>query len=182
MGRILAETAGRVVENLEFKEECVLDWGVRHLPIPIREVPSKELEDARKILADHPQPLWTGEGQTQVDWEWMRAAEVFSVHLIREREQDFDYEIQIFRVGDTAFVGLPGEPFVEGGLQIKLSSPTYPTYVVHDVNQYIGYLPTKQTFERGGHEVATTYWSKFVPEALDMVVETAVELLNEMFQ
>ncbi len=181
MGRVLAEMAGKVLEALEFKEESVLDWKVRHLPIPIREVPPGELKEAQEILTENPQPLWTDEGQTQVDWKWMHAAEVLSVQLIRERERDFDYEIQVFRVGETAFVGLPGEPFVEGGLQIKLASPAYPTYIVHDVNQYVGYLPTKQTFERGGHEVATTYWSKLVPEALDMVVETAVELLNEVF-
>jgi len=182
MGRILAETAGKVVETLTFEREGTLDWGVTHLPIPIREVPPEELEEARRILAEHPQPLWTDEGRTQVDWKWMRAAQLLSVHLIREREGTLDYEIQAFRIGNAAFVGLPGEPFVEGGLRIKLASPAYPTYIVHDVNQYVGYLPTKEAFKRGGHEVATTYWSKLIPEALDMVVEAATELLNELFQ
>jgi len=182
MGKVLAETTEKVVETLTFKEEGILDWRVKHLPIPIRAIPSKELEEARKILTEHPEPLWTDEARTQVDGKWMRAAQVFSVHLMRERQRDLDYEIQIFRVGDVAFVGLPGEPFVEGGLRIKLASPAYPTYVVHDVNQYVGYLPIKEAFERGGHEVGPSYWAKLVPEALDRIVEAATELLDEVFQ
>lgn len=78
-------------------------------------------------------------------------------------------------------MGLPGEPFVEGGLWIKLASPTYPTYMVHDVNQYVGYLPIQEAFERGGHEVGPSYWAKLVPKALDRVVEAATELLDELF-
>jgi len=181
MGKVLAETAGKVIEALTFHEEGILDWKVQHLAIPIREVPPKNLEEARKTLTEHPKPLWTDETRTQVDGKWMRAAQMLSVHLLREREGDLDYEIQVFRVGDTAFVGLPGEPFVEGGLRIKLASPTYPTYIVHDVNQYVGYLPIKAAFERGGHEVGPTYWAKLVPEALDRIVETATEVLNELF-
>lgn len=181
-GRVLAEMAKKVVETMTFKEGAVLDWRVMHLKIPIREIDHKELEEARKILAEHPQPVWDNEERVRVDRKWMYAALLFSVYLEKQRGPELDYEIQVFRIGDTAFVGLPGEPFVEGGLRIKLASPTYPTYIVHAINHYAGYIPTREVLEGGGHEVKTTTWSKLVPEALDMIVDTAVDLLKEMFK
>ena len=111
----------------------------------------------------------------------MRAASILSVHLLKQRSPELDYEIQVFRVGKTAFVGLPGEPFVEGQLQIKMASPTYPTYVAHCVSHYVGYLPTRDASQRGGHEVETRFWAKLEPDALETVVDNAVELLHEVF-
>ena len=139
------------------------------------------MKEAEKILAEYPEPQWMDEERTRVSGAWMRATGVYSVHLARQRDRELDYEIQVFRVGDAAFVALPGEPFVEGGLQIKLASPTYPTYIVHNTSQYVGYIPTKDAFRRGGHEVRTSYWAKLVPEALDMIVNKATDLLAELF-
>lgn len=61
-----------------------------------------------------------------------------------------EYEIQVFRIGDTAFVSLPGEPFVEGQTRIKLASPARSTYVVHCTTQYVAYIPTAEAYPRGG--------------------------------
>jgi len=112
----------------------------------------------------------------------LTAAGVVNLHKQIQREKIFDYEIQVFRIGRTVIVGLPGEPFVEGQLRIKLASPAYPTYVVHDVSHYVGYLPIKEGVGGGGHEANPSYWSKLVPEALDMVVDNAIGLLKEVFQ
>ncbi len=181
MGRTLAETARKVTETLAFTDQAELDWKSVHVKIPIREVPEEQLASAREILERSPQVAWADEEPVRVDPEWMAAASIYSVHLMRQRQAALDYEIQAFRVGDTAFVGLPGEPFVEGQLRIKLESPAYPTYVAHCTTEYVGYVPTQEALTRGGHEVNTRYWAKLVPEALDMVVENAVEALRTIF-
>lgn len=181
MGRALAEVVGKVIETLEFTDRAALDWRVRHLPIPIRELEPEELAWAQAILEEHPEPQWADEERVQVDRDWMAAASVYSVHLMRQRSETLDYEIQVLRVGDTAFVGLPGEPFVELGLAIKLASPTYPTYIAHCTSHYVGYIPFAEALERGGHEAQTRYWAKLVPEAFDMIVAAANELLDKMF-
>jgi hypothetical protein len=85
------------------------------------------------------------------------------------------------RAGDTALVALPGEPFVEGQLRIKLASPTYPTYVAHACSHFAGYVPPREAFERGGHEVQISSWSRLVPEALDTLVEESVNMLRTLF-
>jgi hypothetical protein len=99
--------------------------------------------------------------------------------LLVDRAITWDYEIQVFRIGPAALVGLPGEPFVEGGLRIKLGSPTFPTYVVHNTN-YAAYLPTREAFDRGGYETKAGLLSKFEPDALDRVVDVASRILGEM--
>jgi hypothetical protein len=181
MGRELAETAGRVIERMMFREGSAIAWGVREVPLAIREVASEALAAARKTLAEHPQPPWADDERTAVSGEWISATQLVSVDLLRRREPEMPYEIQVLGVGDIAIVGLPGEPFVEGQLAIKIGSPTYPTYVAHCTTQYVGYVPTREALARGGHEVSTSYWAKLCPEALDVVVENAVGLLREVF-
>jgi len=181
MGRALAAATEKVVESLAFTDETRLAWTSRHIRIPLREVPADGLRWAEDILRAAPQPTWTDDTRTTVDPDWMAAASIYSVHLVRRRDSALDYEIQAFRVGDAAFVGLPGEPFVEGQLAIKLGSPAYPTYVAHCCTEYVGYIPTRDALQRGGHEANTRYWAKLAPEALDMVVEGAVEAVRELF-
>jgi hypothetical protein len=102
---------------------------------------------------------------------------------MRRRQPQLQYEIQAMRIGDTAVVGLPGEPFVEGQLAIKLGSPAPQTYVAHCCSHYVGYLPTREAYARGGHEAnrTYTYWAKLAPGALETVTAAAVEMLQELF-
>ncbi len=181
MGRMLADTTAELIDRVDFVDDAVLDWRIRHVPLPIRQVEPDALAAAEDVIAHHPQPIWADDDRTTVDREWVRAALLVSVDRLRQRDGVVDYEIQVLRVGQTAFVGLPGEPFAEGGIRIKMGSPTFPTFVAHCTTQYVGYLPTQRAFAHGGHEVDTSSWSKLVPEALDGVVDAAVELLGEVF-
>ena len=182
MGSILAETTRKVIDSMEFKDGLPLDWRLRRLRLPIREIEPELLTECEKILSETPQPKLRQDDPRRVEWDWMRAASIYSVHLHRQREAELEYEIQAFRIGDAAFVGLPGEPFVEGQLRIKIASPASRTYIAHCTSQYVGYLPIQEAFPRGGHEVETRYWAKLEPEALDMVVEGTIGLLQELLK
>ncbi|NWG76012.1 MAG: hypothetical protein HXY24_15660, partial [Rubrivivax sp.] len=76
-------------------------------------------------------------------------------------------EVQAMTIGDTAWVGVPCELFVQIGLQIKRSSPFRHTMVFGYTNDSIGYLPTRDAFPHGGYGVSWT----------SRVDETAEELL-----
>ncbi|MBM3472492.1 MAG: hypothetical protein FJX75_04365 [Armatimonadetes bacterium] len=181
MGTILADRAQAAIEAIQFTDDAVLDWRIAQVPIPLREIPAEELEHAQQVISERPQPTWADESKSGVDYDWMVAASIYSVHLMRQRSRIFDYEVQVLRIGDTAVVGLPGEPFVECGLRIKLASPTYPTYIAHCTTTYVGYIPIREAFDRGGHEVNTRYWAKLVPEAIDLIVEGATGVLQDVF-
>ncbi len=123
-------------------------------------------------------PEWQDEAHTQVTADWVTTASIASLYLQSRREGKLAYEVQALRLGDAAIVALPGEPFVEGQLALKIASPLYPTYVAHCATQYVGYIPTATALARGGHEVNTRYWAKLQPEALDQIVAGATELLQ----
>jgi len=186
MGSVLGQMAANIIETMAFQSDIQIDYRAKNIQIPLRTIAPIEHAWAKDILEKHPAPHWTNDKHTEVDLDWVYAASIMSVYLQKQREKALDYEIQIFRVGNAVFVGLPGEPFVEGQLKIKLSSPVRNTYVVHNVNQYAGYIPTKEAFNyrlgTGGHEVDTRYWAKLVPEALDMIVNETIVMLKDIFK
>jgi len=181
MGRFLTETSGEILKRITYQSEIVLDYRSTVLKIPLRELGPEVVEEARSLLEEHPEPIWLNEEHTRIHWDWMYAVGKMLLHRNYQRNPEFDYEIQVFRLGDIALIAMPGEPFVEGQLEIKLRSPAYPTYVVHHSNAYVGYVPTKDAMPRGGYETWTANWSRLVPEALDMIVEASVGLLEEVF-
>jgi hypothetical protein len=180
MGRVLAEGAAKVIETLQFTAEAELGWSVTRLPIPIRAVPPEELAWAQGVLAASPTPQWVDEARSGVDPNWMVAASIQSVHLMLQRGPNLDYEVQVLRIGDAAIVGLPGEPFAELGLAIKMASPFAHTYIAHCTSQYVGYIPFADALKRGGHEASTRFWAKLAPEAFEMIVEGATEELRRV--
>ncbi len=181
MGATLARLSDRIIRAIDFHPDAVLDWRRQTVPLPLREPDADRLAAARTTLERQPVPPMMEDQPGRVDWEWMQAAMLVNLDLRRRREPEMPYEIQVLRIGDTAIVGLPGEPFVEGQLQIKIESPAYPTFVAHACTHFAGYIPTANAFARGGHEVDLSSWSFLVPEALDRIVAAAGGMLRELF-
>jgi neutral ceramidase len=183
MGKMLTKHSENMLGGMDFFSDTVLDYESIHLKIPYRKVPNDVLAEAKTYLGLHPEIIWTDETRRQVNAEWYRHAMILSIDREQKREGGMmDYEIQVFRIGPVALVSLPGEPFVEGQLQIKIQSPVYFTFVMHMTNQYVGYVPTRNAFAlSGGHETDLSTWSKLAPEALDMIVDEATKVLHRMF-
>ena len=181
MGKSLADMAGKVMERMVFGQAEKLDWRMRQVPLPYREIPEARRKAVDRLLKRHPRPLWNKD-RSAVDRDWFFAASTRSIDHCRKRMPEFLYEVQVFRVGDAFIVGLPGEPFVEGQLAIKMQAPLPHVQVVHMSSHYAGYLPTREGALRGGHEAhgLCTYWAKLAPEALDMVVKNVREMMKEM--
>jgi len=86
-------------------------------------------------------------------------------------------ELQGFRVGDAAFIAVPGEVFVEIGLTIK-RRVSQRTFVVGIANGYIGYVPTREAYATGGYEVVS---SKCQPAAADVLIDNVAQLTAQLF-
>lgn len=178
MGERLAQATMQVMERLSYSDHAVIDWCVQVIELPLRQLDDEEVQAAQRYIAENPTPQAVD--GVFVDERWVYASGLLDLYGQYLRSPLYRYEIQVLRVGDAAFVGLPGEPFAEGGLQIKLESPAAFTYIVHNT-QFAGYIPTKQAFERGGYEVNTANWSKFAPEAWEIIASEAVRMLQAMF-
>ena len=181
MGRELAEMSKGIIFDMNFTSSAEIDWRVDELQLPYRDIPSERLREVEEILAASPAPPRGENGE--VDPTWFRAASTRSVELCRRRDPDFPYEIQALRIGDLALVGLPGEPFVEGQLEIKTGSPAPYVFPAHLTTHYVGYLPTRAAYHRGGHEANrdVTYWAKLAPGCLELVVDRAKALIEDLF-
>ena len=183
MGHELAATAEKVAHSLSFTDEVDLDWQVRHVKLPLKEAGAEDLAAARELLREHPNPIWLDGTPPKVKAEWMDAAMLLCVERERERDPDYAYEIQVLRIGDVAIVGLPGEPFVEGQLAIKVGSPAAFTFVAHGTTDYAGYIAPTHAYPRGGHEIRTkpAKWAKLEAGALEKIVESTQDMLRQLF-
>jgi hypothetical protein len=64
--------------------------------------------------------------------------------------------LQAIRIGDTALIGVPGEPFAEIGADVKRRSKAPHTVFCGYTNGLFAYIPTAQAYEEGGYEVRTS--------------------------
>lgn len=180
MGATLAESAGIAMEGLEDRAAVPLDWRFARVRLPIREVPSAELEAARAMAA-RPVP-YRDETKMSVAWDWVYAHATIDLAERRAKQPYYDYPVQAFRFGDNALVALCGEPFVEAQLRIKAQSPAAFTFVSHMSNGYGGYIATDEALRAGGtFETRVSNWSRYGAQALDRIGDTALALLRELF-
>ena len=96
-----------------------------------------------------------------------------------------DVTLSALGLGELGIVTLPGEAFCAQGTEIRAKSPFGSTMVAAYSNGNMGYLPTRDAYPYGGYEVddAWRYYGYpecVVPEAGELCVETALELLDEV--
>ncbi len=97
---------------------------------------------------------------------------------VAKRQADFGRaEVQAFRIGEAYLAALPGEQFVEYGLEIKRRAPGRAFVIANANGELQGYIVTPEAAAAGGYEAA---WALFRPESGARLVEAAVELMKEL--
>jgi len=92
-----------------------------------------------------------------------------------------DVPVNAARIGPLGIATNAGELFVEWGLSVKKRSPFPHTIVSELTNEWVGYEPTAQAFQHEGYEALVGV--NFVSlEGIQMLVDTAVELLEELWE
>jgi len=89
-------------------------------------------------------------------------------------------EVQALRIADLILVGFPGEVFVESSKRLKSYPQAGAVAVVELANDNIGYLPTATAFYEGGYEVAQNLWGRVGPQAVELLVEAAREVIEQL--
>ena len=182
MGATLAEATVPVLKRLVYQDGSRLDYATRKIKIPLRRIPEHELAEAKALLAEHPTPTRdVGLEGIPTEWGWIYSLMRLEADRVFRKDPYWDYEIQAFRIGDFALVAWNGTVFVEAQLRLKMESPAARTFVANMSNGYAGYVPTRRALERGGYETWTSSNSKLAPEALDMIVDSSVDLLGRLF-
>ncbi len=103
-----------------------------------------------------------------------------TLDVAHRQGKPFRVEVQAISLGpDVAWVGLPGEVFVELGLALKKRSPFPLTLVVELANESIGYIPDRRSYAEGNYEPESARCAAGSGEKL---VDAAVKLLDELHQ
>lgn len=172
---ILAADVYSLTEHVRLTDEVRLGAASKRITIPIRPITEEMIESAKAILRDAPDDV------NRYTREQIYAREIL---FLSEMPRQVETEMQAFSIrserGEMAIVGLPGEIFVEIGLQIKNSSPFKTTMTVELANDWVGYVPTEKAFKEGGYETEFARSSKLVPEAERILIQTACELLESV--
>lgn len=88
--------------------------------------------------------------------------------------------VQAITIGDFAMVGVPGEFFTLLGEEIKRKSPFRDTAVFELAGDYIGYIPDKEGFDKGGYQVWTGLHSFVERGTGEVIVDHALGLLERL--
>jgi hypothetical protein len=89
----------------------------------------------------------------------------------------WEVEVQVIALGDVAWVSLPGEIFVELGLEIKKGSPFAHTLIAELANGSVGYIPNRDAYPQGNYEPVS---SRCAAGSGELLVEAAGRLLKEL--
>ena len=178
LGRLARRGEG-LIDNLKEVNGTPVKAVSEIVEVPWLNLPPETAEKARRLIREHPEPVFLDEAKERISWDWVFAMrDLDRLHMINA-SPDCDVEIQVFRIGDIVIVGWPGEPFVEAQLEVKLKSKARCTIIGHECNGNgeCGYLPTLKASQRGGYEA----WGKLPAGTLEEIARQTIEIIDRLY-
>jgi len=144
---------------MEMHETLDLSGDLATLTFQRKEITAEDLEVAEQVLSV---PQGTYDAYETGPFSWVvgepipqALVDVYAHECQRlaKLPTQMTAPVQVIRLGEAAIVALPGEVFVETGMNIKSKADANPTFLVSLANGYIGYICTdKALLEEGGYE------------------------------
>lgn len=94
-----------------------------------------------------------------------------------KRTEDFKVPVYGLQVGNLCFIGVPGEPFSETGMDIKNKSKMDMTICTCRTNGSTGYFPTRRAYAGGGYE---RDYTAFGPDCAESITAAALRIIDKM--
>ena len=183
MGEELTKLTERIILAMDFDgadEPVTIDYYNCEVPLDYLEIPEDRMAEIQRQMARNMDEVIK---DGFVDQDWFLAAWTYSILCLKKREPQFMYPIQIFRIGGLAIVGMPGEPFSDGQLDIKLRSVAPMTYVTHMANRHIAYIPHEKAYKFEGYEYNRNVicGTKVAPGSLEKICDQVVVGIKQLF-
>jgi hypothetical protein len=206
-GHLLGQTYIGACRNLQFSQREDLDISWRRVALSFDDIPSVEsLQDDLSEMEDFLRRCANGDENTltccglnfpstlsppfrakliEPCLRWTLWA--LSLHNDDRAGQvlsEVEVEIGVFRIGDVGIVGLPLEPFLGIGRQIRAGSALPLTIPCGYMNDNIGYVPDSPNL--GDRDYSSSFYRytngflPFAPPGGDLLAQAAVEELERM--
>ncbi len=176
IGRALAGVILQVYDKVAYVQVDNIKSVQTKLPVKMN-IPKKEdLPLAKKY-----KKLYENEESDKIPYTGMELTTIVA-EALRMCKMENDPPIAYLtlsgiRIGNIAFVGIPGEPFTDIGIQIKNSNDYDLILPCAIANGYEGYFPIKSAFDEGGYEART---SPYKPEISESIISCAKEILAKL--
>ncbi len=172
IGTVLASEVLKTYKRLRPVSGSRIQCADEFVKLPLAAVDPRDLDWARSVAAKF------GKDGAAPFMDQVRADKIMAVAV--RQGKPISGEVQVITLGDqVAWVGLPGEVFVELGMAIKRASPYELTVVVELANEDIGYVPNREAYPQGAYEPVS---SRVAEGSGEMLVDTAARLLRELFR
>ena len=186
IGYILAVAAMEAMKYSKAVSTDVVAVSREMVPLSRIDISDEQLEWAKILMKKvekegMPPPQKDGMPDAHYAKEW--------IEMRKTQDVTDSIEVMTIRIGDIAFVGLPGEIFQEFGKEIKTKSPCKNTIVTGLTNDDRDYFPTSVSFTQGpkgitpyitGYET-TPGSTLYEPGSGEKLTESAVRQLEKLF-
>ena len=176
VGRALAGTVLQVYDKVCYTDVDNLTVAHKDVPVPANVPDPKDLPLAHKYKELH-----DAGRDVEIPFKAMElttvVAEATRMCKLENGPEEFTLNFMGIRIGDVAFVGIPGEPFTDIGKAIKATEGWSLIMPCALTNGHEGYFPTKSAYEEGGYEARS---SRYKAGVSDKMIAGAKELLGEL--
>lgn len=180
LGHQLGDSVLSALPAIATRESARLRFGTLVAGFPLKPYPSPEqtekaLHDAERRVNELPANGVSPEyRKAKSELLYSSITHFYARQATEYKDGVLPMELQAIQIGDSVFVAVPAEVFVEVGMRLK-NAGGLRTFVAGVTNGYIGYLPSRKAFETGGYEVVS---ARCGPDAEDRLIE-GVERLKE---
>ncbi len=164
----------------------------REINIPSREVSAINIKSAKQRIEElknfvNLNKNLTAEelaaGNTTVEYIFNREL----LKYVKNRKESYKFPFQVFLLlphngkdDAISIIAIPGEPFVEIGLELKKIKGYRMVFLITLANGYYGYIPLESHFKNGGYETFTTPYNCLTEKAGNIIIETYKDLLKKL--
>lgn len=176
VGRALAGTVLQVYDKVEYVDIDSIKILEKIVKVPANIPRPEDMPRAKLYKKLHE------EGRdNEIPYEAMElttvVAEAIRMCELEHGPENFEINLTGLKIGPVAFVGIPGEPFTDIGVQIKDTPGWKAIMPVCLTNGGLGYFPMKSAFDEGGYEARS---SKYKGSVAESIIRGGKELLDEL--
>ena len=176
VGRALAGTVLQVFDKVCYVDVDEIDITERCIEIPSNMPKPEDMPLARKYKELH-----DAGRDDEIPYKAMQlttvVAEATRMCLLENGPESFNLNLTGLKIGPVAFVGIPGEPFTDIGVEIKKAEGWELILPCCLTNGAMGYFPMMSAYDEGGYEAKT---SRFKAGVAEIIIDEAKKMLNEM--
>ena len=176
VGRVVAAGVLQAFDKVEYREVDTLRYAQKMIEIPANLPTAEELPEAHRISE-----LYHAGRANELPYEGMMLTTVVAAaeRMVRlENGPDFfSQRLSAIRIGDVAFCGIPGEPFMGIGRALKEAEGWAQVCPVCLVNGAEGYYPMQEAYDEGGYEAGS---SPFKAGVAEQFIEEGIRLMESL--